>query len=295
MLRCARSASGAESPYRRSLPGPETDPALLVHLARLPPEVRRTAVAAGIEPLLARLLRAQAQADGVPSLESLALRQSLDERLAALPPQMLATEFECECQIALLAEVVAAHDEAESERQLALTIASLVAGAGFSLAAGAWDLANEHEPSPSVPDGPLVTALVGAVVTSALGAAVLVPSPRELFLEHAHNLLTPILTGEDPERLYPTFVFRMLTTPEADGGPSPRERLLERWRAEIAGARGEPERALVEALLASDGGVYDAGAARLRRALLEELEASLDGLARHVDRLGAELSEALSP
>jgi hypothetical protein len=293
VLRCARSVSGAESPYRRALPGPETDPELLAYLHALPPEVRRTAVAAGIEPLLARTLRAHAQSGGAPTLDSLSLRQALDERLAALSPQMLATEFECECQIALLAEVITAHDDRESERQLALTIASLVAGAGFSLAAGAWDLANEHLAPPVATDGPLVTALVGAAVTTGLGAAVMVPVPREIFVEHAQNLLAPILNGEDPERLYPTFVFRMLTTPEVDGSPSPRARLLERWQARIGDAAGPGERAALEALLAGSGGVYDARAARLRQALLEDLEAALDALARHVDRLGTVVGDAL--
>jgi hypothetical protein len=142
-------------------------------------------------------------------------------------------------------------------------------------------------------DGPLVAALVGAAVTTGLGAAVMVPVPREIFVEHAQNLLAPILNGEDPERLYPTFVFRMLTTPEVDGSPSPRARLLERWQARTGDAAGPGERAALEALLAGSGGVYDARAARLRQALLEDLEAALDALARHVDRLGTVVGDAL--
>lgn len=292
--RCIRSVPGEASPYRAALPGPETDPALVRHLAPLPPDVRRTAAAAGVEPLLARLLRARAEAGGAPTLEALSLRQELDERLASLTPQMLATEFECECEVALLGEVVAEHDDREAERQLDLTIASLVTAAGFSLAAGIWDLANEHTEVPASPDGPLITALVGAVLTTGLGVAVMMPVPREIVIEHAHNLLTPMVTGRDPDRLYPTFVFRMLTTPEADGSPSPREALWARWDTMIDEAVGGGDRALVDALLFGDGGVYDADTARLRQALLEDLEATLDSLARHVDRLGATIAEALA-
>lgn len=292
--RCIRSLPGEASPYRAALPGPETDPALVPYLAPLPPDVRRTAAAAGVEPLLARLLRARAEAGGAATLETLSLRQEVGERLAALPPQMLATEFECECEAALLAEVIAEHDDREAERQLALTIASLVAGAGFSLAASLWDLANELTAEPASPEGPLVTALVGAVLTTGLGVAVVVPVPREIVLEHEHNLLTPMATGQDPGRVYPTFVLRMLTTPEADGRASPLETLRARWDAMIDEALGDRDRSLVDALLFGGGGVYDVEAARLRQALLEDLETTLDSLARHVDRLLAAIAEALA-
>lgn len=292
--RCIRSVPGEASPYRAALPGPETDPALVPYLAPLPPEVRRTAAAAGLEPLLARLLRARAEADGADTLETLSLRQELGEHLAALPPQMLATEFECECEIALLADVIAEHDDREAERQLDLTIASLVVGAGSSLAAGLWDLANEQAAEPASPEGPLVTALLGAVVTTGLGVAVVVPVPRELVIEHEHNLLAPLAAGEDPGRIYPTFVLRMLTTPEADGGASPLEALRARWDTMIEEALGDHDRGLVDALLFGAGGVYDVEAARLRQALLEDLETTLDSLARHVDRLVAAIAEALA-
>jgi hypothetical protein len=291
--RCIRAVPGPESPYHEDLAGPETDPELTGYLEALPPDARRTAVAAGIEPLVARVLREHARSGGTPTLEFLALRQELDERLGALPPQMLALEFECECAIALLDEVIAAHDELESDRQLALTIASLVAGAGTSLAAGVWDLANAHSETPAAPDGPLITALAGAVLTTALGVAVLIPDPREISLAHEHNLLLPVARGEDPERIYPTFILRMLTMEAASGEPTPREELLSRWNDLMDDAAGE-ERALVEELLFGPGGIYDARIARLRQSLLEELESTLDSLARHVDLLTRALAQALA-
>ncbi len=291
--RCIRAVPGPESPYREELAGPETDPELTGYLEVLPPDARRTAVAAGIEPLVARVLREHARADGVPTLELVALRQELDERLSALAPQMLALEFECECAIALLDEVIAEHDGMESDRQIGLTIASLIAGVGTSVAAGAWDLANAYTEAPAAPDGPLITALAGAALTTALGVAVLVPRPREISLAHQHNLLVPIARGEDPERIYPSFVLRMLTMPSASAEPAPRDALLSRWGELIEESAGG-SRVLVEALLYGPGGVYDVRVAALRQALLEDLESTLDSLARHVDLLERSLARALA-
>jgi hypothetical protein len=290
--RCVRAEKGPESPFGEALPGPETDPELIGYLEALSPDARRTAVAAGLQPSIARLLRERARSDGRPSLEQLALRQRVDERLAALPSQMLSLEFECECMIALLERVLARHDAEERDRQFKYTIASLVAGAGFSLGAGAWDLANSHAANPDYDDGPLVTALVGAVVVTGLSVAALAPSQRAFALSHAHNILVPMAHGEDAGGIYPLFVFRMLTLPTASGQPTPRDDLLERWSDLIENAAAG-DRAFLERLLYGAGGIYDAEAMRLRVSLLAELEITLDSLARHVDELTRALHLAL--
>lgn len=284
--RCIRALPGPASPFGAELPGPVTAPELLAYVEALPADVRRTLVAAGLEPLVARVMRERAHAQGAPSLELLALRQELDERLASLPAQMLALEFECECAIGLLVRALEEHDADVRDRQLALTVASLIAGAGFSLAAGAWDVANNHRESPPAPDGPLVTAIVGAVVTTALGAAAIAPRERAIAVAHAHNLLSPMSRGEDPERLYPTFVFRMLTLSTASSEPTPREQLLMRWGELLRAAASDHDREELEMLAFGQGGIYSADALRTRIELLRELETMLDSLARHVDELG---------
>lgn len=291
--RCQRSAPGVGSPYRASLPGAVTDPTLLPYASRLPARARRTAVAAGIEPLVARVLQANDRALGTPTLQGLSLRQDLAERVASLGTQLLATEFECECVIALIDRALREHDEVERARELNLTIASLVAGAGFSLGAGLWDIANSRAETPAAPDGPLVAALVGAVVTTALGTSVLVPRPREIVFMHEHNVLAPMLSGADPGRLYPSFVFRMLTLPTASGAPTPRDELLATWRDLAAESVPEARRAAVDALLYGVGGVYDVEALTLRRRLLEALESTLDAQARDIDDLARALANAL--
>jgi hypothetical protein len=171
LSRCPRSAAGAGQPFREALPGEVTDPDLRRYADRLPPDVRRTAVAAGVEPLIARLLRERHRTRGEPTIETLALRNELDERLGSLPGQLLATEFECECVIAATDDALRRNDELERGRERDLTIATLIVGAAFSLGAGGWDLANRHANDPAVPDGPITAAIVGAAVTAGLGAA----------------------------------------------------------------------------------------------------------------------------
>jgi hypothetical protein len=291
IARCVRAVPGQGSPYREALPGPVTDPELRAYLERLPADVRRTAVAAGIEPLLARVLRERERGT---SLELIRMRQELDVRVASLGPQLMAMEFEAECNIALLQRTLREHDDEESQRQLVLAIASLVASAGFGLAAAIWDIANEHTDMPAVPDGPLATAIVGVVPTTVLAAAALSPVPREVSIGHEHNLLRPIERGDDRDLLYPTFVFRLLTAPMPGGAPTPRDELFDRWNELIADAGSSSDRDLVRALLFGEGGIYDRATTELRQHLYEELEATLDSLARHIDLLSRTLVTALS-
>jgi hypothetical protein len=276
--RCVRSPHGAGNTFREELPGAVTDPELLPYLARFGPEVRRTAVAAGVEPLLARLLRERERVHGEPTLELLEMRQELAERVSALPGQLLAVEFECECIGAAIGEALEAHEDSEDERERALTIATLVTGAGVGLVAGGWDLANNHTATPDAPDGPLVTAIVGGLVTTALGAAILVPNSHPMVFVHEHNLLAPIASGVDERRLYPTFVFRMLSMPVEGAERTPREALLAEWEAEWSDSVDEADRALAETL------VY----------LFQQLETALDSLARHVDALSRAIADALA-
>lgn len=289
--RCVRAVPGAGNPFHETLPGPATDPELLPYLERLPPDVRRTAVAAGIESLLARVMRERER--GL-SLDLLAMRQELEARIASLGPQLLAMEFECECVTALLTRVTHTYDGDEADRQVALAIASLVTGAAFGLGAAIWDLANEYTERPAVPDGPLMTSIAGAVATTTIAASALTPRPREILIRHEHNVLTPIALGVDPEQLYPTFVFRMLAMPMPSGEATPRETLLASWSELIEEAAPNEERALVEALLFGPGGTYDRRITELRKQLFEELESMLDSLQRHIDLLARAVHHVLA-
>lgn len=290
-LRCVHGIPGPNSPYRQPLAGPTTDPELLPYLANIPPAARRTAVAAGIEPLLARLLRARALNEDPAQI--LRMRQELSDRIATLETQLTAMEFECDCVRGLLRETLDEYTESETDRQLDLTIASLIVGASTGIAAGVWDLANGRSANPAFEEGPLFTSILGAATTSALGAAVLMPEEREILYVHEHNILTPILRGDDPEYYFPTFIFRLLTLPQANGAATPRDDLVSEWNTLIDEHVSSDDHAVAEQILFGAGGVHDPSLLALHEDLLQSLGASLDALARDIDLLTRTVEVAL--
>ncbi len=294
--RCIHGATGRDSLYRLELPGPVTDPALVAAVAQFPASVRRTAVAAGLEPLLANILieRERSMQQGAPTPELLAMRDELAARMYTLETQLTAMEFEVDCVRALINARLSDYAERETDRQVALTIGSLVVGAAAALAAGIWDLANSETAHPDVPEGPLLVGIAGAVGTTAFGTAVLVPEPQPIVYEHAHNVLEPVHRGADDDFVFPTFVFRLLTLPTAEGGPTPRDQLLSTWSTMIEDDVPSEQRALAEQILYGRGGVYGPRLLTLHQALLEELGATLDGLARDIDMLASSIAIILS-
>lgn len=286
---CPRSPGGQGATYREDLPGPVTDPPRMQALSILPPEARRTARAAGLEPLIADVILAWERAGNRPSVEALALRQQLDAVLASLQPQLLAVEFEAECNITVMNDALADRAGDRERWTLRYTVASLVAGAAAVLVAGIWDLVGTDS------NAPLIAGLVGAAATTALGVAALAPPGRRIVFMHEQNLLAPIESGRDPDHRYPTFVFRLLTLPTPTGAPAPREVLIEGWRRRIEQSVVSTRRAAVASLLWGAGGVYDDDVLVLRRRLYEELESSVDSFARGVDVLTVTLAQVLGP
>ena len=74
---------------------------------------------------------------------------------------------------------------------------------------------------------------------------------------HGRNLFGPVHAGQDPDRLYPTFVFRMLMSAPAPGQPTPRDELLGEWQRIVDAAIPAKRRALAREILQGAGGVYD--------------------------------------
>jgi hypothetical protein len=294
--RCIHGMTGRDSPYRVELPGPVTEPELVLAVGHFPPAVRRTAVAAGIEPLLARIVleRDRSMQLGRATPELLAMRDELSARMYTLETQLTAMEFEVDCVRGLINRRLSDYAEGETDRQLALTIASLVVGAAGAVAAGVWDFANGEVSEPAVPEGPLVVSIAGAVGAAALGTAVLAPVPQPILFEHEHNVLRPVLLGADEDYVFPTFVFRLLTLPAAEGEETPRDELLSAWSTMIGDAISEGERPLAAEILYGEGGVYDPQLLRLHQDMLEELGATLDGLARDIDMLASTIANVLA-
>lgn len=285
--RCVRGAPGRNTPYHEQLPGAVSDSELAVHLEHFSPEVRRAAQAAGIEPRLASLLRERAATGDQPSVALLSMRQTLEAQLGSLGTQLLTVEFEAECMIALIEQMSEELDADQRSTQLALAISSLVVGATAAVAAGVWELKGPDS------NGPLALSIAGGSASALLAGAAFLPRRRTVVFMHEHNLLTPIVRGEDVDKLYPTFVFRLLTLPHVSGAPTPRETLLAEWRQLIAETIPTEERELAEAVLFGNGGVYDAELLALHRHLFETLESTADSLARDIDLLNAAVHETL--
>lgn len=294
-MRCVHGTPGRAGAFREELDGPVTDLELMAHLEPFDARVRRTAVAAGLEPLLARVMRERDRlANGSGSREALlAMRDELSSRMFALQTQLLAMEFEVDCVRNLINGVLSDYQEAETDRQLALTIASLVVGAGTGIASSLWDVGNSAVDEPLWEEGPFWTAIVGAAATTALGVAVLVPEPAAIVYVHEHNVLAPIVAGEDPELIYPTFIFRMLTLPVALGA-SPRDELVGVFDDMLEERVPDDRRALARAIVFGGGGIHDVGLLQLHQDLLEELGASLDMLAQDIDLFGSSVAVVLS-
>jgi hypothetical protein len=281
---CVRAFVGKNSPYRELPFQPIEDPLL----DPVPPEARRTARAAGLEPLIVSALRERQAAGSTATVPFVAAKQDLGLRLISLETQLAAVIFEAECTGELIEAMAFELDQQTQSRGLVYAISSLVVGSALATAAGIWDLTGDESP------GPAVMALAGGVGGAALGAAAFVPRKGSLHYQHPHNLLRPVVANEDPEQLYPGFVFRLLTLP-APSGQSPRERLLAAWREQIEQDVPAAEQRGVVRLFYGDGGMYKQDQLALRERMYDALESQLNALARDLELLDRFLVRELAP
>ncbi len=286
---CARATMGRDSPYRMPLAGPETDPRLAAYLAVLPPEARRTALAAGLEPLLARLLEERASAGPQPSSQQILMQEALLARVVAFHAQVAAAAFEAGCTADMIQKALSDRAHHEQSRQVTIAIGSLVAGAVAGVVAGVWGLADDSS------RGPPIMAIAGGAASTGLSIVALTHEDPPLWFRHPRNRLTPAWLATDPDHLYPSFVFRMLTFPGAGGGRSPRDQLLETWRRKLDEELPEAaERGAAERLLLGEGGVYDDELLTLRAEMFEGLESAVNGITRDLELLNRALVRVLA-
>jgi hypothetical protein len=217
-----------------------------------------------------------------------AARQDLNMRLISLETQLTAVIFEAECTGELIEAMNFELEDRSDRRDLRLALGSLIVGAASATIAGIWQIVDDSSP------GPAVLGLTGGVGSAALGGAAFIKHAQSMQYTHERNLLAPIVTGADETELFPGFVFRLLALPAADGGPSPRERLLARWREQLAGAIPSSQRPAAEALLFGGGGLYSQELLALRERLFDALESELNALARDLELLDRFLVRALS-
>ncbi|MBK7830369.1 hypothetical protein [Nannocystis sp.] len=247
-------------------------PELAVRLTELPPEVLRVARAAEVDALLSALLDSR---DSTRDL-AIAAKLHLVMRLSSLEIDVASLLFHTQCIGNQMDSVLRELDRRQRSREVALTVSSILMGAAAATAGGVWELRGGGG------DGPAALGIVGGVTAASLGLAAFIPERRAVVFPHERNLLAPIARGEDPQGLYPSFVFRMLTTSPASGGPSSREEILEDWRIILHDAVPVAQRGLAESLLFGDGGVYD-------RRLLDVRERMFDVLESHVNAVDRDL------
>ncbi|MDC0721666.1 hypothetical protein [Nannocystis bainbridge] len=275
---CRRTTAGRRGVGYMRLDEAVDDPALLAELAGVPADVRRVARAAGLERSLIELLRAQATPAERP-LELLAARLYVVTRIAALEIELDSLLFEADCYDEQVETVLLELERRTRKQQMSLTIASTAVSAIAALGAGLWELRRTDS------DGPAVLGITGGAAAAALGFAALAPKRDRIVFAHERNLFPPIVTGEDPERLYPPFVFGLLTTPKTAEESTPREQLLADWQHIIRDTFAPPDRALAEAVLYSTGGTYDGALVEVRERMYDALKTQLNAINRDFEVL----------
>lgn len=238
----------------------------------LPAELRRVVMAAELGPLLSALVRGDA-ADPVATKLQLVLR------LSSLEIAVASLVFEAQCTGARMDAALRELDRRKTARDVGLTVSSILVGAVAGTVGGIWELRTGE------PQGPLALGIAGGVASAALGLSTFAPQHRAVVFSHVHNLLSPIVTGEDPDGLYPTFVFRMLLAPNAEGGASIREEILEDWHKLLDEGLPDDQRGLAEAVLYGDGGVYDERLLDLREQMFDVLESHVHAIDHELDLL----------
>ncbi len=276
---CLRITAGRRGFEATNPAAPAPDPALAAHLAAVPSDVRRIARAAGLESVLAALLQAEVAAPDDPSVTRLALRLQVVMRISSHEIALAALLFEADCTGDQMEDALAELDRREGKQELALTIASIAVGALAGLGAGLWDLQGTDS------KGPAVLGVAGGVATAGLGLAAFVPRRGKVLFPHDRNLFVPIVAGEDPEHLYPPFVFNLLMTPRVPGEPSPRDELLADWRSILEDSVPASRRSLARTLLFGKGGVYDRDLVDVRERMYDALESQLNAFDRDLELL----------
>jgi hypothetical protein len=282
---CMRTTAGRRGRGYTRLDEPLDDPALLAALADVPEDVRRVARAAGLERSLVALLRAETEPG--EALDLVAVRLAVVMRISALEIELSSLLFEADCTGDQMEAVLLELDRRTRKQQLTLAIVSTAVGAVAGVGAGLWELSGTDS------QGPVVLGVGGGTLSAGLGLAALAPRRDRVVFPHERNLFQPIVTGDDPERLYPPFVFRLLNAPRVAGGPTPREQLLADWRHIIHGTIPAADRPRAEAVLYSAGGIYDGDLVDVRERMYDALESQLNAIARDFEVLYRSFSRLL--
>lgn len=240
-------------------------------------------LAAGIERQVAELLRYRAEGKGELSLELLHAKQQLLQQVSGIETQLNAAVFEADCRGDEVELLLAQLEDRARANELRWTLASIVLGAVSGVAAGAWELGEPNS------KGPPIVGIAGGAASAGLGAFALFPSQPKVSLEHPRNLLKPIQRGDDPDHLYPSFVWRMLTLEGPEGEPPPRERILLRWDVIVKSVSASERQ-----ILFGRGGAYPRDLMETRERLYDVLESELEAIFAELELLKRYLAQVMA-
>jgi len=267
---CLRAAVG----HKRADEDWPAEPApaeLAESLTPVPDEVRRVARAAGLEPLLAQLLSTRDAEGGVPFTPAIATkRMQAIARLSSVEIELTAVLFEADCIGDQMEAVMRELERRQHRQEIGIAISSVVVGAVAGIGAGIIDLSG-HTPAA------IGFGIAGGATSAALGLGAFAKRRDRVVFDHERNLLAPIMTGADPDHLFPTFVFYMITHGRPGERP-PREEMIASWRTLIADHVPAERRATAEAVLFGPGGTYDARLVHVREQMFDVMESHLSAI-----------------
>jgi hypothetical protein len=234
----------------------------------VPVEIQHVARAAGVEAELGVLLGTMPDT----TRDRVEIKLHLITRLSTLEIQLASLLFEVQCLGAQMDATLRELDNRQRKREIGLTVSSILVGAVTSAVGGVWEIQTDTG------EGPAVLVISGGVASATLGLVAFTAGRHAVVYPHELNLLTPIATGEDPDGIYPRFVFWMLTTPPSPGAPSLRDHILLDWRRILDEGVAPRDRALAESLLYGPGGVYDVDLLDVREQMFDVLDSHIAGI-----------------
>jgi hypothetical protein len=284
LARACPAAPSAPRPWRDEPVSPEWADVTLDFLSE---RSQRTLETLGLRPAMARLVLARErwEIEGDPALAELVrARQTLTARLNLVDLEIATVAAEADCYEELTESIASSLKTRNESRARAFTAAAISVGAVFGITSGALGVADYERASAGV-------AIAGGIVEAGLGLGFLWTRGGSVFLPIERNLLHDVWEGPDEPRLFPPTVWGLLQAPRNETRASPREALVERWRASPRlGPVGSAERRERIALLfAPSGGTYDIEALELRIELLDQLEAELNLLSADLHDLLREI------
>jgi hypothetical protein len=231
----------------------------------------------GLEQVLRQLATSRSGA-GKTSVEFLLLRQQIDERLFLTTLQVSGSVAEIVCERDRADQAADRMDEVDASRVKGLTLASILIGGVASIVSGGLGLAGATSASADA------ASVSGGFLESIFGGTALFTKSSQEFL-HERNVLREVWEDTGKRGLLPVVVWRFLHRQHPQMGATFREQLIGTWRQEgRLGPPGSKDEQRRLSLILGTGGRYTSPDLRIRAAMLEELQATINLINEELER-----------